>query len=145
MFDTIYQIVTFIDAIFSIVAAGIAIYLFIFKRKYIVSIFDALLNYSVQISLSELRSKLDRLNEKNANDKEQQEDVINIFNEIEGQIRGNKVLKEKCNVILKKMSKYTENPSNLTEPKKRSIVSELRETLRDVDFQNYNQIIERKQ
>ncbi len=144
MFDIIYQLATFIEAIFSIVAAGIAIYLYIFKRKYIASILDVLFNYSVQISLSELRTKLDRLNEMNANDKEQHDDVINIFNEIEGQMRGNKVLKEKCNTIFKQISKYTENPNDLTEPKKRSIVSELRETLRTIDFQNYDEIVKRK-
>ena len=142
-FETIYKIVSFISSIFSAIAAGIAVYLFIFKRKSILSVFHLLLNYSFQISLTELRTKLERLNDLSANDEEQKEEVINIFNEIAGQIMGNSVLSKECGVILEKVSKYAENPQGLTEPKKRSIVSELRENLRNVDIQSYSEIIRR--
>ena len=140
-FATIYQITSFISAIFSGTAAGIAIYLFLFKRKSISSIFHLLLNYSFQISLTELKTKLERLNDLSVNDKEQREEVINIFNEITGQIRGNSVLIEKCGIIFEKISNYAENPKGLTEPIKRNIVSELRENLRNIDIQRYNEII----
>lgn len=140
-FATIYQITSFISAIFSGTAAGIAIYLFLFKRKSISSIFHLLLNYSFQISLTELKIKLERLNDLSVNDEKQREEVINIFNEITGQIRGNSVLIEKCEIILEKISNYAENPKGLTEPIKRNIVSELRENLRNIDIQRYNEII----
>lgn len=142
-FEIIYKIVSIISSIFSTIAAGIAIYLFIFKRKSISSIFHLLLNYSFQISITELRTKLEKLNDLNANDNEHKEEVINIFNEIEGQILGNSVLKKKCSDILEKISKYIDNPKILTEPKKRSMVSELRENLRSIDIQNYSDIIKR--
>lgn len=140
-FATIYQITSFISAIFSGTAAGIAIYLFLFKRKSISSIFHLLLNYSFQISLTELKIKLERLNDLSVNDEKQREEVINIFNEITGQIKGNSVLIEKCEIILEKISNYAENPKGLTEPIKRNIVSELRENLRNIDIQRYNEII----
>ena len=142
-FEIIYKIVSIISSIFTTIAAGIAIYLFIFKRKSISSIFHLLLNYSFQISMTELRTKLEKLNDLNANDDEHKEEVINIFNEIEGQILGNSVLKENCDDILEKISKYIDNPKRLTEPKKRSMVSELRENLRSIDIQNYGDIIRR--
>lgn len=141
--EIIYKIVSFISSIFTTIAAGIAIYLFVIKRKSISSIFHLLLNYSFQISMTELRTKLEKLNDLNANDTEHKEEVINIFNEIEGQILGNSILKKKCDDILKKISTYVNNPINLTEAKKRSIVSELRENLRSIDIQNYGDIIKR--
>ena len=141
--NTIYQTVSVIIAIPSGIAASIAIYLFFFQRKPISSIFHLLLNYSFQISLTELNSKLEKLNALNANDEEDKIEVVNIFNEITGQIRGNSVLKEKCDDILKKISKYAENPRGLDEPKKRSLVSELREKLRNIDIQNYGEIVRR--
>lgn len=142
-FETLYKVVNFFSSIFSAFAALIAIYLFVFQRKSISSIFHLLLNYSFQMSMTELRIKLDKLNGLNANENEHKEEVINIFNEIEGQILGNSILKKKCDDILKKISTYVNNPINLTEAKKRSIVSELRENLRDIDIQRYSEIITR--
>lgn len=140
-FTIIIQIISFISAIFTGTAAGIAIYLFLFKRKSILSIFHLLLNYSFQISLTELTTKLDKLNGLSVNDTNQRDEVINIFNEIVGQIRGNSVLIEKCDIILEKISNYAENPKGLTEPIKRNIVSELRENLRTIDIQRYSEIM----
>jgi len=85
--------ISFISDIFSVAASGIAIFLFLFKRKEISSAFGILLNYTYQLSLSELKEKLERLNEYNAKDPEELETVVNIFHEIMGQIRGNDKLK----------------------------------------------------
>lgn len=142
-FETLYKVVNFFSSIFSAFAALIAIYLFIFQRKSISSIFHLLLNYSFQMSMTELRIKLDKLNGLNANENEHKEEVINIFNEIEGQILGNSVLKKECSDILEKISKYINNSINLTEAKKRNIVSELRENLISIDIQKYGDIIKR--
>lgn len=118
---------------FTIGASGIAIYLFIFKREKIKSVFDLLMNYSNQISISEVRYKLERLNDYDVNYEEQKKIVINILSEIEGQIKGNKILRENLNSILKKMQIFIYNTKTLTEPKKRSLISELREELRHID------------
>ena len=100
-----------------------------------------LLNYTFQITLRELNTKIDRLNDFNADDKNHRDTVILILNEVVGQMRGNPVLSKKCNSILKKLSKYAEKPDNLTEPKKRSLVSELRETLRNIYIHNYKEMV----
>lgn len=136
MFDFIYQAVIFSSSLLSGIAAVIAIYLFIAKRKTITSFFNSLLNYSIQISLTELRNKLDNLNSLNADDDVQKTEVIIILNDITGQIRGNPVLKKECNIVT--ISKYADNPINLTNAKKRSIISELRENLRTIEFQQYS-------
>jgi hypothetical protein len=59
--------------VFTILASGIAIYIFFSKRKSISSIFDLLVNYTFQLTLSELKEKIERLNEYNAKDPEQSE------------------------------------------------------------------------
>ena len=140
MLETIINIVSFISDFFSAIAAGIAIYLFTYKRKSIISFFNLLLNYSIQISVKEITSKIDKLNYLSADDDIQKKEIVYILNDITGQIRGNPILNKKCNV-LKKLSKYAENPRNLNEPRKRSIISELRENLRNIELQNYSEIV----
>lgn len=140
----IYQTFSFLDVIFSTIAAIIVIYLFFSKRKAIASIYHFLVNYSIQISLKELETKFDKLNEYNADDSIHRNSVINILNEIIGQMRGNPILALKCKLILKKLSEYEENPDILTEPKKRSLISELRETLRNINIQSYDELLGEK-
>ncbi len=126
---------------FTVFASGIAIYLFLFKRKTISSAFSLLLNYSNQITQIELRSKLDRLNDLSTEDK--REEVINVFHEIVGQIQGNKILSERCDSVIKKIKRQIQAPQSLTEPKKRSLISELRETIRTLDVHNFDELIGR--
>ena len=95
---------------FTIVAAGIGIYLFLFKRKTVSKVFRLLLNYSYQITLSELTSKLERLNDLNANDQSHREEIINIFNDIVGQLRGNRKLAAGCSGCFKRLSALAESP-----------------------------------
>jgi hypothetical protein len=130
-----------ISNVFTIVASGIAIYLFIFKRHTISTIFKILLNYSFQVTLSELRTKLERLNDLNVNEPSHTEEITNIFNEIVGQMRGNRKLKKECSGILEKLSIYAESPKKLTEPRKRSIVSELRESLRHIYIASFDELM----
>jgi len=80
--------------------------------------------------------KLERLNELNADDELEVNEVINIFNEIVGQIRGNPMIKHKCEPLLSKLIRSAEKPSYLTEARKRSLVSELREIIRHIDVQH---------
>ena len=77
----------------------------------------------------------------NSNDATQKLEVINILNEIEGQILGNNEFKQKLELQLIKIEAFTTNPKLLTEPKKRSLVSELKESLRNLDVSNYKTII----
>ena len=141
MIDTTLKIASFCADIFTTAAAAIAVYLFLFKRKNIASAFKILLNYSSQITLSELRTKIERLNDLNTSDPEDKLEIVNIFNEIVGQMRGNKKLKKDCSEILRKLSRHAESPEQLSEPKKRSIVSELRESLRNITVESYDELI----
>jgi hypothetical protein len=99
------------------------------------------MNYSAQITLSELRAKLDRLNNLYVNEPEHLDEIVNIFNEIVGQIRGNKKLKKECSVVLRKLTIYAESPQELSEPRKRSIISELREILRHINVESIDELI----
>lgn len=128
--------IAFLSDLFTIFASGIAIYLFIFKREAVKSIFRTLTTYAHKVSLSELNMKFDRLNELNANDEKDKEKVINIFNEIVGQIRGNSMLAQKCDKLLNTLTMHAEKPKTLTEHRKRVLISELRETIRHIDIQN---------
>ena len=116
----------------TILASAVAIYLFIVNKEKISSAINLLLNYSKQITLFELKFKIERLNDFTTNDVEQKKEVINILSEIEGQILGNKKIENKLKIQLEKISDFVDNSKSLTEPKKRSLVSELRESVRSL-------------
>ena len=125
----------------TIVASGVAIYLFASNRDKLASALNAIVNYSIQLTLSELKYKVERLNDYTTNDKDQLIEVINILNEIEGQINGSKILESALSEQLTKISNFTSSPRTLSEPKKRSLVAELREKIRYIDVSNYRKII----
>lgn len=131
----------FLANLMTIFASGLGIYIFYFNKEKIVSAINFILNYSNQLTLTDLKFKIERLNDYNSNDAGQKIEVVNILNEIEGQILGNKNLKEKLLQQLEKIENFTANPKLLTEPKKRSLVSELKESIRNLDISNYGDII----
>jgi hypothetical protein len=137
----LFNILSAFSDLFTIIASGIAIYIFFFKRDTISSVIKVLLNYSSQIALSELNSKINRLNDLNANEPTEKDEIINILNEVAGQIRGNTKLKIYCSDILSKLEGLTEKARNISEPKKRSIVSELREKLRHASVEEIDDLI----
>ena len=128
---------SFVANVLTIIVSGIAIYLFFAKREVISSALKTLLNYSRHVTLSELNAKLEKLNDLNADALSQKRDVVNVLNEVVGQINGNKKLKLQCRDVLSKAVRYAEHPKWLIESKKRSLVSELRETLKDIDVENF--------
>ncbi|RYC67384.1 hypothetical protein [Spirosoma sordidisoli] len=125
----------------TIVASGIAIYVFIKSKDKLASALNAIVNYSIQLTLSDLKYKVERLNDYTTNDKDQLQEVIGILHEIEGQIIGSKSLEAALSEQLAKISNFTNNPRLLSEPKKRSLVAELREKIRHIDVSNYGKII----
>lgn len=141
MIKIIVESVSFISDVFGVIASSLAIYLFFFKKESIKSVFNLLINYGIQLTLTELRSKLDSLNDLRVDDNEEQrEQIINLLSDIYGQLKGNKQLSAKCPEILNQLLNYIESPDTLEEPKKRILVGELREILRNIDFQNYDKI-----
>lgn len=138
------RIIASVSDLLALFASLIAIYLFLFKKDKILTAFNLLINYSRQLTLTELKSKIERLNDYNANDEKQKDEVLNILHEIEGQLNGNKTLKTEFIGVLKKVSTYTSARKEISEAYKRSLVSELRENLRNIDIDNYNEIITKK-
>lgn len=103
--------------------------------------FGLLINYTYQLSLSEIKEKLEKLNDYNAKDSEQNEIIVNILNEIVGQIRGNDKLKVHFSEILETLEGLLSDRRKLTEPRKRAIVSELRERLRHLNIKNIDDLV----
>jgi hypothetical protein len=124
--------------LFAFAASGIAIFLYFFKRDKIVNAINVLLNYSTQLTLTDLKSKIERLNDYNANEPTHIEHVTNILNEIDGQINGNAFLRMELKTQHQKLISFTSNTTKITEPLKRSFVAELRESLRTVDVSHYH-------
>ncbi len=140
----IYQALNFLNLAFTTTAAIIVVYLFFFKRGAISSLYKFLVNYTLQVTLHELYDKLEELNDYDADDSKHRREVISIFGEIIGQMKGNPILVKNCKKMLKKLSKYQEQPDLLTNPSKRSLIFELRETLRHINIQNYKELLGEK-
>ena len=141
MVDTLKELISFAADFLTVIASSIAIFLYFTQRDKIASAIKTLLNYSFSLSVNELRYKLERLNDYNVNEKEHLPTVLNLLNEIHGQLRGNRTLILKFEDIIIKIEEYTNTPKALSEPKKRSLVSELREGLRSIDVNNYGKIL----
>lgn len=136
------NIVSVLANIFTIAASGIAIYLFVCKRNQISSIFNLLLNYSTQLTLTELRDKLEMLNNLKTTNKEDYDEIVNIMNDILGQISGNKSLQPHFTEIVTKINKALKK--QMTEPVKRLLVSELRETIKHAGIVGMDQMAGKK-
>ncbi|MCX2481055.1 hypothetical protein OQY15_18265 [Pedobacter sp. MC2016-15] len=129
--------VNFTANLLTVLASGMAIYVYLTNKDKLASALNSILNYSNQLTLSELKYKIERLNDYNASNAEQNLEVINIFHDIEGQILGNIYLKDQLGGLLTKLSVFTSKGKPITEPKKRSLVSELRESVRTLDVSNF--------
>lgn len=127
---------------FTIVASVLAVYLFATNRGKISATFQLLLNYSFQTTLAELKEKLERLNEYNANEPSEQSEIRNILHEIAGQIKGNPRLLAAAPLLAAKVETLAQN-KKLSEPSKRSIVSEVREQLKNIQVNSIESIGER--
>lgn len=126
----------FIANLMTIAASGIAIYLFFWKGSYISSVFNTLLSYSTQITLSELNGKLNSLNELRATEPQHKDEILNLFNDIAGQLKGHPTLNSKFSELIDEIGRITASKVKIIEQKKRALVSELREQVRHVGILN---------
>lgn len=126
---------------FTVVASSLAIGIFIANRKDISAIFNILLNYTYQLTISELKEKLEKLNDYNADDPTGKEKIMHILNEILGQIKGNDKIDHHLNSLVKEIEKFNQNNTRLNERRKRSFVSELREKLRNLNIKNIDELV----
>ncbi|RKG30068.1 hypothetical protein [Acinetobacter tianfuensis] len=127
----VQSIVSFMANLFTIFASGIAIWLFFSKASEIKIAFNLLLNWSFQLTLTDLKAKIERLNEYSAKKPEELEEIRNILHEIVGQMRGNRKIVQSSDELISKIEKLALS-RNLDEPRKRSIISEIREVLRNM-------------
>lgn len=141
MWSALQDVIGFVAGLTTIAASGIAIYLFVAKREAIASAFRVLLTYSYQLTLAELKEKLERLNDYNAKDSDHQEQIINILHEIVGQLRGNRRLAPHFEDLIEGAQELAGERSRLTEPRKRAFVSELRERLRHLNVESIDELL----
>lgn len=128
---------TLIANIFTTIASAIAIGVFFAKRKELYGVFKILLNFSFQTTIHELKNKLERLNNLHAAEPTELEEIKNILHDIAGQIRGNPILSATDNYLSERIIRLAVGKS-LTEPKKRALVSEIREILRNCQINSTN-------
>ncbi|MGY5514638.1 hypothetical protein ACXHQ0_27365 [Vibrio antiquarius] len=139
--DDLVKWISLISNIVTIGASSIAIYLFLAKKESFTAVFRLLVNYTYQLSLSEVKEKLEKLNEYNAKDDKENEKIVYILNEIVGQIKGNDKLKAHFSSSLSDIDMYALGKRHLSEPKKRALVSELRERLRHLNVKNIDHLV----
>lgn len=132
------DIISGLANIFTIIASALAIYIYAKNRKNISTALETLINFSFQTTLTELKEKLERLNEYNAGNPDELIEIRNILHEISGQIQGNDKLNHIAPDLAKKIEIFAKN-KKLTEPAKRSIVSEVRERLRNIQVNSAQQ------
>ena len=143
--EEVASLVSFISNATSSLASLIAVYLFLFKRKAIVSAFSVLLNYSQQLTLSEIKEKLELLNNFNASEPAHADTISNIFHELLGQMRGNDKLTILMSVQIKKLELLFDfdnevSVRQISEAKKRALISEIREKVRHLNVRNVDEL-----
>lgn len=126
--------------IFTICASALAIYVYLANRDKIAGAIQMLLNFSFQTTLSELKEKLERLNEYNAGEPSEVEEIKNILHEIAGQIKGSSRLNSLAPDLAVHAENMTKRKKPLTEPAKRAFVSELREKLKSIQVNSVDDI-----
>lgn len=133
--------VNFISNFLTIAASLVALTVYFSNRDKITSAINVLLSYSNQVALSDLRQKIERMNDYNVGDPAGKTEILNLLHEIDGHINGNLQLKEKLFDQKNKLNMFTSNPRLLNEQLKRSLVSELKESLRSIDLSNYSEVL----
>jgi DNA-binding GntR family transcriptional regulator len=128
--------ISFAADLLTIVTSVIAIVLLVKKGPAIASAVRLLINFSFQTTLAELRQKLERLNEYHAADPDGNIEIVNIFHELHGQISGNPRVLAAMPDLAQKLQKMLNSTKAITEPRKRAMISEMREVLRNMDVES---------
>lgn len=130
-FQNVLDVVSLIANLLTTATACIALWVYFRKGKEISTAFSLLLNWSFQSTLTDLKGKLDRLNEYNANEIADHPEIRNILQELAGQVRGNRRLRTSSPDLCIRLEKFAERKT-LAEPSKRAMVAEMREILRNI-------------
>jgi hypothetical protein len=135
-FKLLTDVVSLLANILTIVTAALALWVGFKKGPALSAAMKLLVNYSYQTTLHELRDKLERLNEYNARDDGHKDQIINILHELQGQIAGNTRVKKAMPIDALDSLEKLLNPKSLTEPRKRALVSQIREVLKNMNIEN---------
>ncbi len=128
-FSPYVELLAVLSNIATVAATILALSIYFKNRKKISAAIQLLINYSFQTTLAELKEKLERLNEYNAGNSSEVPEIRNILHEVAGQMRGNKIVSEKMCDLINKFERLAKSKV-LLEQRKRSLVSEARESLR---------------
>lgn len=134
--------ISFLANLLTVLTSIIALTLLVKKGPAIASAVKLLINFSFQTTLSELRQKLERLNEYHAGDPDGNIEVVNIFHELHGQISGNPRVLAAMPDVAQRLQKMLNSTKAITEPRKRAMISELREVLRNMDVESIERYVE---
>lgn len=135
----IADIVAFFANTLTIGLGCLTLYLFIAKRKEIATAFNLFMNFSYQTTLAELRWKLDKLNEYRVTEPTHIEEIRSLIHDVAGQIRGNRKINDADPELAKALEKFADG--NMTEPKKRSVISNVREKIKNLGIDNFEDIM----
>ncbi len=134
-----YQGTTFLAALLTCILTSITLIVLVKNRNSISKYFRLLINFSLQNTINELHQKLNQLNsyDFDIGMPEDKREIICLFHEICGQIEGNEHLKERFENELKDFDKYASNPTELSDARKRRLITTLREKLRNLNLDTY--------
>jgi len=142
MWKEITDAISVLANLLTIVTSVIALVILVKKGPAIASAVRLLINFSFQTTLAELRQKLERLNEYHASDPDGNIEIVNIFHELHGQISGNPRVLAAMPEVAQKLQKMLNSSKAITEPRKRAMISELREVLRNMDVESIEKYLE---
>jgi hypothetical protein len=139
---SVLEVIRIIADVFTIAASALALWVYFTHRDELSAALRLFLNFSYQTTLGELRGKLDRLNEYNANEPTDIPEIRNILHEIAGQMKGNRKIAAVASGLISRIEQMAAG-KRVTEPARRSLVSESREVLRTLNVDSIEDIVGR--
>jgi len=135
--EIVQQIVQFATNLVSGTAALVGLLVLVIRRRQIAAFLRIVTRNSLSLTIAELGTKMERLNELSAEDADQKREILNILGEVAGQLVANPSLRGSCADVTTKIGTYLRSPHRLTEPLKRSVIWQIRETTRHTDVKDF--------
>lgn len=146
------EVLNVFTSLSTIAASSLAIYIYLKNKDRIATAFQLLLSYSHQVTLSELNQKIESLNDFNSDEQEDIPEIQNILHDILGQITGNSRLNAQLSKSVSEIQNFSKDLDDFEqrktsgrrvkgrsgtlavrmEPGKRSLVSSLKEQLKEL-------------
>jgi len=124
------DIATIVGATATVVGTGWVIGISWYNWDKVSAVFRAIIAYGNRISVSELSNVIEELSNLRFDDESQKQRVIELFAVVHGKLRGNSALRAACNKSFQRIHALLRDKSKLTLAAQRSVVHELRESIR---------------